>query len=129
MAALSLVQTLWRTRYGRMYVHVWLDKVVLQNVHILGFLGGACFFAKKTLLDESVLTSKELCPRYFLNLLPKKYVYIHRYVSTHWWPSLNPGTNHTIVSYNASVVNIYNTTSSLVPFENKNIFFNFEKTL
>jgi hypothetical protein len=32
-----------------------------------------------------------------------------------------------IVSYNASVVKIHNTTSSLVKFEIKNIFFYFEK--
>jgi hypothetical protein len=31
------------------------------------------------------------------------------------------------VSYNASVVKVYNTTGSLVLFENKNIFFYFEK--
>jgi hypothetical protein len=31
------------------------------------------------------------------------------------------------LSYNASVVNIYNATSSLVRFEIKNIFFCFEK--
>jgi hypothetical protein len=37
-------------------------------------------------------------------------------------------TNPTTVSYNVSVVNIYNaTTVSLVRFENKNIFFRFEK--
>jgi hypothetical protein len=39
----------------------------------------------------------------------------------------SPGPNPTIVSYNASVVKIYNATSSLVRFENKNIFFYFEK--
>jgi hypothetical protein len=32
-----------------------------------------------------------------------------------------PGANPTTVSYNASVVNIYNATSSLVHFENNNI--------
>jgi hypothetical protein len=37
-------------------------------------------------------------------------------------PSLKPGANPTIVSYNASVVKIYNVTSSLVRFEKqKNI--------
>jgi hypothetical protein len=41
----------------------------------------------------------------------------------------SPGANPTTVSYNASVVKIYNATSSLVRFENKNIFFYFEKTL
>jgi hypothetical protein len=41
--------------------------------------------------------------------------------------SANPGDNPTIVSYNASAVNIHNSTSSLVPFENN--FFLFEKTL
>jgi hypothetical protein len=35
---------------------------------------------------------------------------------------LAPGPNPTIVNYNASVVKIYNTTSSLVFFENKIIF-------
>jgi hypothetical protein len=42
-----------------------------------------------------------------------------------------PGANPTNVSYNASVVNIYNATSSPVRFYNKNIFFCFEiaKTL
>jgi hypothetical protein len=35
--------------------------------------------------------------------------------------------NPTIVSYNASAAKIYNTTSSLVRFENKSIFFYFEK--
>jgi hypothetical protein len=34
-----------------------------------------------------------------------------------------------IVIYNASVIKIYNTTNSLVRFENKNILFNIEKTL
>jgi hypothetical protein len=33
------------------------------------------------------------------------------------------GANPTIVIYNASVVKIYNTTNSLVRFENKNILF------
>jgi hypothetical protein len=33
------------------------------------------------------------------------------------------GTNFTIASYNAGAVKIYNDTSSLVRFENKNIFF------
>jgi hypothetical protein len=36
-----------------------------------------------------------------------------------------PGANPT--SYNTSAVTIYNATSSLVRFENKNIFFHFEK--
>jgi hypothetical protein len=36
---------------------------------------------------------------------------------------LKPGPNPTIASYNASVVNFYNATGSLVCFENKNIFF------
>jgi hypothetical protein len=35
---------------------------------------------------------------------------------------LTPGPNPTIVSYNATAVKIYNATSSLVRFENKNIF-------
>jgi hypothetical protein len=34
----------------------------------------------------------------------------------------NPGANPTTVSYNASVVKIYNATSSLVRFENKIVF-------
>jgi hypothetical protein len=38
-----------------------------------------------------------------------------------------PGANTTIVSYNASVVNTYSTTSSLVRFDIKSIYFNFEK--
>jgi hypothetical protein len=36
---------------------------------------------------------------------------------------MNTGANPTIVSYNASAVNIYNATSSLARSENKNIFF------
>jgi hypothetical protein len=40
---------------------------------------------------------------------------------------LFPGANPTILSYNASVEKIYNTTSSLVRFENKNIFLYFDK--
>jgi hypothetical protein len=39
----------------------------------------------------------------------------------------NPGANPTIASYNASVVNFYNATGSLMRFENKNILFYFEK--
>jgi hypothetical protein len=35
------------------------------------------------------------------------------------------GANPTIASYNASVVNFYNATGSLVRFENKNIIFYF----
>jgi hypothetical protein len=38
-----------------------------------------------------------------------------------------PGANPTIASYNASAVKIYTTTSSLVRFENKNVFFYYEK--
>jgi hypothetical protein len=47
------------------------------------------------------------------------------------WHKTNatPGANPTIVSYNASAVKFYNTTSSLVRFENKTIFFYFEITL
>jgi hypothetical protein len=40
-----------------------------------------------------------------------------------------PGPNPTIVFYNASVINFYNATGSLVCCENKNILFYFEKTL
>jgi hypothetical protein len=36
---------------------------------------------------------------------------------------LRPAANPTIVSYNASAVNIYSATSSLARSENKNIFF------
>jgi hypothetical protein len=36
---------------------------------------------------------------------------------------LAPEANPTIASYNASIVNFYNATSSLARFENKNIFF------
>jgi hypothetical protein len=43
--------------------------------------------------------------------------------------SLSPGANPTTPSYNASVVKLYNATSSQVRFEIKNIFFFFEKTL
>jgi hypothetical protein len=42
---------------------------------------------------------------------------------------LGLGANPTIVSYNANAVKIYNAASSLVRFENKNIFYYFEKTL
>jgi hypothetical protein len=38
-----------------------------------------------------------------------------------------PGDNPTIASYNASVVNFCSSTGSLASFENKNIFFVFEK--
>jgi hypothetical protein len=34
-----------------------------------------------------------------------------------------PGANPIIASYNASAVKIYNATSSLVHFENENVFF------
>jgi hypothetical protein len=44
-------------------------------------------------------------------------------------PSVSSGANTTIVSYNASAVNIYYATRSLVRLENNNIFFYFEKTL
>jgi hypothetical protein len=40
-----------------------------------------------------------------------------------------PGANPTIVSYNASVVKVYNTTNSLDRFESKNISFILLKTL
>jgi hypothetical protein len=40
-----------------------------------------------------------------------------------------PGVSPTIVRWIASVVKIYNTILNLVCFENKNIFFYFEKTL
>jgi hypothetical protein len=40
---------------------------------------------------------------------------------------LIPGANPTIVIDIASAVKLYNAKSSLVRFENKNIFFNFEK--
>jgi hypothetical protein len=57
----------------------------------------------------------------------------------HDWPKLfiaynnagvvvvNSGANPTIASYNASVVKFYNATDSLECFENKIIFFYFEK--
>jgi hypothetical protein len=41
--------------------------------------------------------------------------------------TLSPGANPTTSSYNASVVKIYNATGSLERFENKNIFFCFER--
>jgi hypothetical protein len=40
-----------------------------------------------------------------------------------------PGTNPTTMSYNASVVKIYNATSSLVRLKNKNIFIYFKNAL
>jgi hypothetical protein len=45
------------------------------------------------------------------------------------WVRVPPGANATIVSYNASAVKNYNSTSSLVRFESKSIFFYFENTL
>jgi hypothetical protein len=42
---------------------------------------------------------------------------------------VNSVANPAIVSYNASALKLYNATSSLVHFENKNIFFYFYKTL
>jgi hypothetical protein len=42
---------------------------------------------------------------------------------------MQPGANPTTESYNASLVKIYNATSSLVRFENKNIYIFFEKTI
>jgi hypothetical protein len=42
---------------------------------------------------------------------------------------LTPRSHPTIVSYNAGVVEMYNATSSLVCFENKNILLFFVKTL
>jgi hypothetical protein len=41
--------------------------------------------------------------------------------------SVSPGANPTIASYNASVVNFYNATGSLVNFKNKNMFFFYSK--
>jgi hypothetical protein len=55
-------------------------------------------------------------------------IYVHSF--TLWYKKLysTPGTNPTIASYKASVVNFYNaTTGSLARFGNKNIFFFFEK--
>jgi hypothetical protein len=43
---------------------------------------------------------------------------------------IQPGANPTIVTYNASAVNIYNATSSLARSANKNTFFsNFKNAL
>jgi hypothetical protein len=39
------------------------------------------------------------------------------------------GANPTIASYNASVVNFYNATSSLVRFKNKTVFFYYKNAL
>jgi hypothetical protein len=50
------------------------------------------------------------------------------WIQTVWQPWY-PGANPTIVSYNASAAKIYNAKSSLLRFENKNIFFYYEKTL
>jgi hypothetical protein len=44
-------------------------------------------------------------------------------------PFRKPGANPTIANYNASVVNFYDATGSLVRFLKKNIFFYFETTL
>jgi hypothetical protein len=41
---------------------------------------------------------------------------------------LVPGANPTIVSYNARVLKMYNAMSSLLRFENENIYFCFEKS-
>jgi hypothetical protein len=43
-------------------------------------------------------------------------------------PKISPksGANPTTSSYNSGVVNFYNATGSLAPFENKNILFFFE---
>jgi hypothetical protein len=38
-----------------------------------------------------------------------------------------PDAIPTVVSYNASTIKIYNATSSLVRFENKKVFFHFER--
>jgi hypothetical protein len=42
-------------------------------------------------------------------------------------PTLQSAPNPTIASYNASVVNFYNATGSIVRFINKNIFFFYSK--
>jgi hypothetical protein len=47
----------------------------------------------------------------------------------HQVPHFLPGANPTIASYNASVVNFYNTTGSLARFENKKYYLLFKKTL
>jgi hypothetical protein len=51
------------------------------------------------------------------------------FVSVGKFSSLNffSGPNPTIASYNASVVNFYNATGSIVRFINKNIFFFYSK--
>jgi hypothetical protein len=43
--------------------------------------------------------------------------------------NLTPGANPTTASYKASAVEIYSATSSLVRFENTNIFYYSRKTL
>jgi hypothetical protein len=42
-----------------------------------------------------------------------------------WFENVPSGANHTIASYNASVVNFYKATGSLARFENQNIIFYF----
>jgi hypothetical protein len=44
-----------------------------------------------------------------------------------YWRKTQSGPNPTIASYNASVVNFYNATGSIVRFINKNIFFFYSK--
>jgi hypothetical protein len=43
------------------------------------------------------------------------------------WLNPKPRANPTIVSYNDSAINIHNAMNSLVRFQNKNVFFCFEK--
>jgi hypothetical protein len=64
---------------------------------------------------------------------------LHAYINDKYWSKCTrnfsteinfiPWAYPTIVSCNAGTVKIYNASSSLVRFENKNIFSNFEKTL
>jgi hypothetical protein len=49
------------------------------------------------------------------------------HITVIWYILFNSGANPTIASYNASVVNFNNATENLALFENKIIFFYFEK--
>jgi hypothetical protein len=75
------------------------------------------------------LFSPELKPGTFFTLAENSLT-----LSTFLWGIMslgkhNPGANPTIASYNASAVKIYNASGSLARFENRNIFFYFEKML
>jgi hypothetical protein len=72
--------------------------------------------------DDAVLTKlvRRLKPNFFILLAKDERFQLLLH-------SCTPGADPTISSYNASVVNIYNATSSLVRLQNKNIFLFFLK--